>query len=122
MREGPCFCLSDAAGVIGCRQISDFSAKHQALGQDSGIPRSSARFDDRSGVSIALRPGSRTGADAVAVLDLDWRAAPTAVLALTLGLVADAAGADRRGLAVFAPSRPIDSHAFAPSIRANCAI
>jgi hypothetical protein len=40
--------------------------------------------------------------DAVAAFDLDYCAMAAAELALTLGQVVDAAGADRRGLAVLA--------------------
>ena len=41
-------------------------------------------------------------ADAVATLDLNYRSMPAAVLALTAGLILDATGANRCGLAVIA--------------------
>ena len=56
------------------------------------------------GVRLAVVPVPERVADAVAALDLDCRATRAAELALTLGLVVDATGADGSGLAVQAVS------------------
>ena len=88
--------------VHGTRRSSIFSLQDLAPGH-----RDSARFcslENRLRASLTVVPVPERVADSVAAFDLNCRRAAAALLALTLGLVVDAASADRSGLAFFAVS------------------